>query len=61
MTDDEIEADIARMLQTHRARKTLGYSWYDTRGGYGKRSRTTKAEREAKRAQRARKRQEAAT
>lgn len=56
--DDDIEVDIARIVATHRARKTLGYSYYDTRGGYGKRYRTTTEERQNKRHQRAHKQQE---
>lgn len=29
MADDDLDADIARMVQQHRARKTLGWSYFD--------------------------------
>lgn len=32
MTDDDLDADIARMIATHRARKTLGFQYYETQG-----------------------------
>lgn len=35
MTDEEVDADIERMLQQHRARKALGWSYFQASGHRG--------------------------